>query len=468
MASPPVVGSAISPRLVAGAVLSGTLSILDLTIVVPILTQIGLDLGGGTAVSWLIAAYLVATTVTIPIWGRVMDLQGERTAMYGSLAIFTLGTVAAVFAPNLGLLIAARVLQGIGVGGIVPIGQAVLASRCTKEQRAKMQIYYQVAYGVAAIAGPLAGAALASSSWRWAFVIVLPFCVVTGLLFVGLLRKAPVARERKPFDIRGSVLLTITLVAVLVGIERLSVGGWLPWVSFVIAIVVLPLLARHLAGAKDGLIPHSLLRNRTIILASLMMLLIGFAQFAFLTYLPALMTSFAPDLNSGLSVVPLMLPYVLLGAASGFLALKYGSRVLALAAGVGTAAASAVVATSSGVPLLLVGTLIMGIALALTMIPMLLLCQHVAPAQDVGSATSLPVLARNFGGALGAAVTAVFAVSLTPVGGTVAEGLSAAFWVVAVVGVVALIPAFFMPRASKERAMIEAREHSNAHVDHPH
>lgn len=450
---------AVSPRLVAGAVLSGTISVLDLTIVVPILTQIGADLGGGTAIAWLIAAYLVASTVTIPIWGRIMDVRGELVSMYASLAIFTIGTVIAVFAPNLWVLIFARVIQGIGVGGIVPIGQAVLASRCTKEQRAKMQIYYQVAYGIAALFGPLIGAALANTSWRWAFILVLPFCVVTAALFIGLLHSKPVDAEIKPFDTKGSVLLTISLVAILIGVERLSSGSWwIPVIAFAIGVVLLPVLTRHLLSADDRVIPRGLLRNKTIVIASSIMLLVGFGQFAFLTYLPALAQGFNPDLNSGLSVVPLMLPYVLLGAASGFLALRFGSRGLAYAAGIGTIIASALVALSSTIPILFVGAFIMGIALAVTMIPMLLLCQHVAAAEVVGSATSLPVLTRNFGGALGAAVIAVCADAFTPAGGAVTDGLTLAFWVVVAIGVVVVITAFALPNRKLEQALINARE----------
>lgn len=456
----------VSKRLIAGAVLSGTLSILDLTIVVPILTNIGSDLGGGTAVSWLIAAYLVASTVSIPIWGRVMDIRGERLAMYASLTIFTLGTLAAVFAPSLLLLIVARVVQGIGVGGIVPVGQAVLASRCTKEQRAKMQIYYQMAYGIAALAGPIVGASLAATSWRWAFVLILPFCLVTGLLLAGFLKSAPSGKQVRPFDTRGSVLTTVTLVAILLGVERLSVGGWLPWVAFAVGAATLPVLVRHLLSTTDGLIPQSLLRNRTIAMASMIMLLIGFAQFAFLSYLPALALGYDGAMNSGISVVPLMLPYVLLGAASGFLALRFGSRVLAIFASVGTVVASATVALSGAIPGLFAGALIMGIALAMTMIPMLLICQHVAPAQDVGSATSLPVLTRNFGGALGAAVIAVTADALIPNGGTVAEGLAPAFWVIAAVGLLALIPAILLPRRAAEKKLIAEREAIAAHASH--
>ena len=453
------------PRIIAAAVLAGTLSVLDLTIVVPILTAIGRDFGATTEVSWLVAAYMVASTVTIPLWGRAMDLRGERTAVLASLAIFTVGTVLAAAAPSLPVLIAARVVQGIGAGGVVPLGQAVLAARCDKERRARLQVWYQGAYGVAAAVGPVAGAALARISWRWAFLAILPFCFVTAVLYLGQLSGQPTGGRARPFDRRGSVLITAWMVALLVGIERLTAGGWLPWVAFALTAALTPVLVAHLRRAADPLIPRSVFGNRVIVLASLVMLLVGFGQFAFLTYLPALSQVYDSGLNSGLAVVPMMLPYVLLGAASGVIALRVGTRRLGVLAGLGTMAAGVMVALWRDIPGLYLAAFVMGVAMAMTMIPMLLLCQHVAPAADIGAATSLPVLLRNFGGALGAAVVATVAAGLgTP--GQATSGLAPAFWAVVVVGALAVVAALAMPRRAREAELIAERERAVA--DHAH
>lgn len=459
-----------SPRIIAAAVLAGTLSVLDLTIVVPILTAIGRDFGATTEVSWLVAAYMVASTVTIPLWGRAMDLRGERTAVMASLGIFTVGTVIAAAAPALWVLIVARVIQGIGAGGVVPLGQAVLAARCDKERRAKLQVWYQGAYGVAAAVGPVAGAALARISWRWAFLAILPFCLITAVLYVGQLSRMPGGGPARPFDRRGSVLITIWMVALLIGIERLTAGGWLPWVAFTLTAALTPALVGHLRRAGDSLIPRSVFGNRVIVLASVVMLLVGFGQFAFLTYLPALSQAYDAGLNSGLAVVPMMLPYVLLGAASGVIALRVGTRRLGVLAGLGTMAAGAVVAQWRDIPGLYVGALAMGVAMAMTMIPMLLLCQHVAPRKDIGAATSLPVLLRNFGGALGAAVVATVAAGLAAPGqtasGQAVSGLAPAFWAVVAVGALAVVAALAMPRRAREAALIADREREVATHTH--
>ena len=142
--------SRVGARLLVGVILAGTLSVLDSTLVVPLLGVIGRDLGGGASVSWLVSAYLLASTVTIPLWGRWLDLRGERSPMWWALGLFTLGTAFAVVAPSLEILILARVIQGIGAGGVFPLGQAILTGRCTPDERARLQIYYNIAYGIAA------------------------------------------------------------------------------------------------------------------------------------------------------------------------------------------------------------------------------------------------------------------------------------------------------------------------------
>ncbi|MEY4136571.1 MAG: hypothetical protein RL205_699, partial [Actinomycetota bacterium] len=114
-------------RVLVGVILTGLLSVLDSTLVVPLLATIGDDFNAGSEVSWLIAGYLLTSTVSIPLWGRWMDLRGERNAMWAALLVFAIGTIIAMLAPSLLLLILGRVIQGAGAGGLVPVGQAIVA-----------------------------------------------------------------------------------------------------------------------------------------------------------------------------------------------------------------------------------------------------------------------------------------------------------------------------------------------------
>jgi len=435
---PPSVGV----RVLVGVILTGLLSVLDSTLVVPLLATIGDDFNAGSEVSWLIAGYLLTSTVSIPLWGRWMDLRGERNAMWAALLVFATGTIIAMLAPSLLLLILGRVIQGAGAGGLVPVGQAIVAARCTGDERARIQVYYNVAYGTAAGLGPLIGGALMGVSWRWAFALILPVIVISGMLLWGKLSSRPRESETRRFDTLGSVLMTLGLTFLLLGIERswpaALVAGALALVAFV----------WHALRRKDGLIPAGVLRSTTIVAASSVALVIGFVQFAMLTFLPLLSQDAVPGLNSGIVVVPLTLLWMTLGAFTGMLALRIGTKPLALLSVVLAVAASVSVVISASYPSLLLSSVLVGAAAGLILIPALLLSQHAAPRDDVGAATSFMVLMRNFGGAAGAAIVAV----LLDKG-----GVTLAFSILAVVAAAALLPALLLPGPSSERRMHAVR-----------
>lgn len=430
--------------MLTGVVLAGTLSVLDSTIVVPLLTTIGADLGGGSAVSWLVAAYLLASTVTIPLWGRWLDLRGEKVPMFCALALFALGTALCAAAPSLPLLIIARVVQGVGAGGVVPLGQAIIAGRCDTSERAQLQIYYNVAYGIAAGLGPLLGGALVGVSWRWAFIAILPFCLVVAATLRGQLSSEPRSAQVRPFDAAGSALVTVGLTALLLAVER---KVW--WLS-IVGLLALGWFALRVRTHPHGLIPRSILGNRVVMAAAFLGLLIGFIQFSYLTYLPALSQQQDPELNSGLVVIPLTVLWMTLGAVTGVLALRVGTRRLVLIAAACATAAGALVALSAALPGLFVAAMLVGTAAGLSLIPLLLLAQLNSPSEDMGSATSTFVLLRNFGGALGVAVTAVLLLD---------TGRSTTFWMLALVGLAVLVPAATLPSHAREAEQRAARAH---------
>ncbi len=427
--------------MLVGVILTGLLSVLDSTLVVPLLATIGDEFSAGSAVSWLIAGYLLTSTVSIPLWGRWMDLRGERNAMWVALLVFAIGTFIAMLATSLPLLILGRLVQGVGAGGLVPVGQAIVAGRCTGEERARLQVYYNVAYGTAAGLGPLIGGALIGVSWRWAFAVILPMIVLAGLLLWGKLSNRPRESEARRFDALGSILMTSGLTLLLLGIER----SW-P-MSLVAGALALLAFVWHALRRRDGLIPASLLRSRTIVAAASVALIIGFVQFAMLTFLPRLAQDAAPGLNSGIVVVPLTLLWMLLGAFTGMLALRTGTKPLALLSALLAIGASVTLVVSSAYPSLLLSSVLVGAAAGLILIPALLLIQHAAPRNDVGAATSFMILMRNFGGAAGAAVVAVLLED---------GGVTMAFGVLAIVAAAALLPALLLPSRSVEKQLIAA------------
>jgi len=235
--------------------------------------------------------------------------------------------------------------------------------------------------------------------------------------------------------------MTLGLTLLLLGIER----AW--WGSLVAGALAIAAFVVHALRRRDGLIPASLLRSRTNVATSAVALVIGFVQFAMLTFLPLLSHDAAPSLNSGLVVVPLTLLWMGLGAFTGVLALRIGTRPLALASAVLAIGASLAIVVSTAYPSLLLSSLMVGASAGLILIPALLLSQHAAPRTDVGAATSFMLLMRNFGGAAGAAIVAVLLED---------GGVTLAFGVLAAIAAAALLPALLLPSPFEERRMLAA------------
>lgn len=432
-------GGSVSRGLLTGIVLAGSLSVLDSTIVVPLLKTIGDEFGGGSEVAWLVSAYLLSSTLTIPVWGRWLDLRGERAPMWAALGLFTTGTALASVAPGLAALVACRVIQGIGAGGLVPLGEAVIASRCRPEERARLQAQYNVAYGLAAAGGPLIGGALIDVSWRWAFLFILPFCGAVALAFRGQLgskcAQPATPASRPPLDYWGSGLVTIGLFALLLGVERLL------WWLFGAGVALIALFVRRTRTHPHNLVPRSVITNRVVLGCTLTALVIGFAQYSYLTYLPDLAQDLAPDMNSGLVVVPLTVLWLTMGSVSAVLALRVGTRVVVLAALLAATAAGVVLLMSVSVPSLFGAATLVGVAASLGVLPALLLAQLSAHPSDLGATTSLLVLLRNFGGALG--VSAILAVNED-------WGLMPSIWVLVIVAAAGVLPASLIPNRRAE------------------
>ena len=433
----------VGTRVLLGAILTGTLSVLDSTLVIPLLTSIGRSVGATTEVSWLVAGYLLTSTVTIPLWGRWLDLRGEKSAMWIAIWVFVAGTVVSMLAPSLLVLVLGRLIQGVGAGGLVPVGQAIIAARCTSEERARLQVYYNVAYGVAAGLGPLVGGLLVEVSWRWAFALMIPVTIIAGALLWGQLTSKAREVETRKFDSLGTILMTAGLALLLLGIEGSRI-----W-ALAAGVILLAGFVAHALRRRDGIVPASLLTSRTIVAAVTVALVIGFVQFSMLTYLPLLSQRVAPSLNAGLVVIPLTVLWMTLGAFTGVLALRVGTRRLAVLSMLFAGASALSVLASTAYGSLLVASVLVGIAAGLILIPTLLLCQHAAPSEDVGAATSFAVLMRNFGGAAGAAVTAVLLAD---------GGVTAAFGALALVAAVALVPALLLPSAGSEKRLLAARD----------
>src|SRR3954449_9784074 len=199
-----------------GAVMLATLlAALDQTIVATALPQIVTDLRGFQHLSWVVTAYLLASTVTVPLYGKLSDLYGRRTLFVVAISLFLLGSLLCAAAQSMGQLIAFRALQGLGAGGLVPLSQATIADLFSPRERGRYQGFIGSVWATAAIAGPLLGGTLTdAASWRWIFLINLPLGIAALAVVVRTLPRSS-ERRRHRIDVAGAVVLTAAVSALL-------------------------------------------------------------------------------------------------------------------------------------------------------------------------------------------------------------------------------------------------------------
>src|SRR4051795_13100155 len=200
----------------AGLLLAMLLASLDQTIVATALPTIVGELGGIDQLSWVVTAYMLAATVTIPLWGRVSDLYGRKRLFQAAIVVFLAGSALSGIAQTLGQLIAFRGLQGLGAGGLMTLAMTIVADLVPPRERGRYQGYVQMVFVVASVAGPLLGGLLAGElSWRWAFYINLPIGVAALLVIAATLQAPARGGERPRVDYAGAALLASGLSCLL-------------------------------------------------------------------------------------------------------------------------------------------------------------------------------------------------------------------------------------------------------------
>lgn len=410
----------MSPRrrlLVTAGVLTGTaLAAMEATVVGAAMPTVVASLGGLERYSWVFAAYLLTSTVTVPIWGKLSDLYGRRPLYPIGVAVFLAGSALCGLSASMTQLVAFRAVQGIGAGALVPLGMTILGDLYGPQQRARMQGLFSGVWGLASVVGPpLGGLITEQVSWRWVFYLNIPFGIATALI-IGIALAEARRHERPSIDYAGAALLTLSMSCLLLGLADARALADLaqPWrlAAFATAVAGLAGFAAAEKRAAEPIVPLALLRNRTVAVSIVCGLLTGAAMFGAISYVPlyAQAAQGAGAAAAGATLTPLMLSWVTFSVIGGRLLLRVGYRATVLAgqALLTTGFVLLTLLERGGARAWLYADLaVIGSGLGLTMLSMLIAVQQAVPKAQLGIATSLNQVARALGGALGVAVMGV-------------------------------------------------------------
>jgi EmrB/QacA subfamily drug resistance transporter len=421
----------------AGLMLSMLLASLSQMVLSTALPTMVGELNGADHMTWVITAYILASTIAMPIYGKLGDLLGRKDLLVAAIVIFVTGSIIGGLAPDMTWLIAGRTIQGLGGGGLIILSQAVIADLVPARDRGKYMGIMGGVFAVSSVAGPLLGGWFTEDiGWRWTFWINLPLGAL-ALAATILLLHLPVGSKRNPaLDYAGMALLSATTASLV--LVATWAGHTFAWTSpTIIGLMVLTVVGglafiRTESRADEPIIPLHLFKERNFNLTTIAGLFVGIAMFGAMSYLPTYlqMATGATATVAGLLMVPMMGSMLLVSVISGMYVSRTGTyKWLPIAGSVALAVSMVLLSTMTvDTPVWRICSYIglMGIGLGASMQILVLVVQNTFHIREVGTATAANNYFRQVGASLGSAVVgSVFAARLTtllterlPAGGT--------------------------------------------------
>ncbi|HWE62115.1 MAG TPA: MDR family MFS transporter [Chloroflexota bacterium] len=406
--------------ILIGLMLGMFLAALDQTIVASAIRTIGDDLHGLSVQAWVTTAYLITSTISTPLYGKLSDLYGRKPFFLLAITVFIVGSAASSFSTSMYMLAAFRAFQGLGAGGLFSMALAIIGDIVSPRERARYQGYFLAVFGTSSVLGPVVGGFFAGTSsilgiagWRWVFLVNVPIGIV-ALIAVWYTLNIPHVPRKARIDWGGAVALIVCLIPLLIVAEQGRLWGWgsaRALLCYAIGIIGLALfiVAEYRMG-DDALIPLRFFRNKVFSISSAVAVVVGMGMFGGLSVLPLYLQIVrgASPTESGLLLLPLTGGLMVASIISGQMISRTGRyKIFPIIGGALMIIALLLMhGIGADTPLWQTGlyTAIFGLGVGNLMQPITLAAQNAMPARDIGVATSSTTFFRQMGGTLGTAV----------------------------------------------------------------